>query len=488
MPLPKSVIVAARSLRRNRLQTALTVLGMTIGVGTVITMIAVGSGAQRSITGQVRAAGMNIIVVTSGNYRVAQQWMSIATEEENELAATIDGAPTSPSIVNAQSDPVQSRPADNPDQQLAAGPENLAGRGAAYTLTLDDARAIAAFDGVQSVSGGVHDNISLLVGGNTWTTQLRGEQATLPAIRRVWVLQHGRFFTPAEDSRNEPVAVLGSVAAQHLFADANPVGRQITLRDRPFRIIGVIASDSWMVPAAPGDGQFDAVYIPVGAAQQLLHRPSLDTLTLATVSTGQVTSLMRQVTDSLRQRHALSTDQPDDFTIASQAHTAIAHGGMRTDISRAMTGNTGNLDKVTLSQLAKTLEQASRTMSALLTSIAAVSLVVGGIGIMNIMLLSVTERTREIGIRRAVGARANEVMRQFLLEAIALSIAGGLLGIALGVAASLLISHLIQWSTELSWLSIALSFTISAAIGIVFGYYPARQASRVTPMTSLRHE
>ena len=472
--MPKSIILAARSLRRNRLQTALTILGMTIGVSTVMTMIAVGSGAQRSITSQVRAAGMNIIVVTSGNYRVAQQWMSMVAGE-SELAATVDAAPRSAAL-------------DNPDRQLAAGPESLGGRGAAHTLTLDDAAAIAALDGIQSVSGGVHDNISLLVDGATWTTQLRGEQASLPAIRRVWVMQHGRFFTLAEDSSSDNVAVLGSVAARQLFADTDPVGRELSLHGRPYRVIGVIASASWIVPAAPGDHEFDAVYIPVGAARQLLQRESLDTLTLAIISTGEVTRVMKQVTATLRRRHALSSTTPDDFTIASQAHTAIAHGGMRTDISRAMTGNTGNLDTITLAQLGKTLEHASRTMSALLTSIAAVSLLVGGIGIMNVMLLAVTERTREIGIRRAVGARADEVMRQFLMEAIALSIGGGLLGIACGIAASLLIARFMAWSTELSWLSIALSFAISAAIGILFGYYPARQASQVTPMTALRHE
>jgi ABC-type antimicrobial peptide transport system permease subunit len=161
---------------------------------------------------------------------------------------------------------------------------------------------------------------------------------------------------------------------------------------------------------------------------------------------------------------------------------------MRTDIARAVTGNVNNLDKVTLEQLGKTLDRASRTMTALLASIASVSLIVGGVGIMNIMLLSVTERTREIGIRRAVGARSNEVMLQFLMEAVTLSLTGGLLGILVGILVAESITKMVQWSTSISPLALTLSFGVSAVIGILFGYYPAREASRVSPMTSLRYE
>ena len=223
-------------------------------------------------------------------------------------------------------------------------------------------------------------------------------------------------------------------------------------------------------------------------AGTLLARNWLDTITLATESTGDVTRVSKLLASDLRGWHHLAAATPDDFTVASQAHSAIAHGGMRTDISRAMMGNAGNLDKITLDQLGKTLEHASHTMSALLAATAAVSLIVGGIGIMNIMLLSVTERTREIGVRRAVGAQSGELMQQFLLEAVLLSVGGGLLGIALGVGASIFVARLVHWSTELSGVAVVISFGVSAAVGIVFGFYPARQASRVSPMTSLRYE
>jgi ABC-type antimicrobial peptide transport system permease subunit len=260
------------------------------------------------------------------------------------------------------------------------------------------------------------------------------------------------------------------------------------LKGQTFRVVGVIASASWMVPATPGDGQFDAIYIPVQTAQTVLDRPYLDTITVSTVSTGDVTRLIGTITSTLRTAHHLYNTMPQDFLVVSQANTALAKGGLRTDFSRNMVSNTNSLDAMTLAQLSKTLERASRTMTLLLGSIAAVSLVVGGIGIMNIMLLSVTERTREIGIRRAVGARSDEVMQQFLLEAIILSIGGGLLGIVVGAGGSIAIARLVRWTTELSWVAMLVSFTVSAAIGILFGYYPARQASRVTPMTALRYE
>jgi len=459
--------IALRSLRRNRLQTLLTIIGMMIGVGTVLAMIALGSGARRSIIAQVRAAGMNIIVVKSGNYRMPQQWTN---QGDGEQPAG------------------WSSPRDNPDLELARRGENSGGLGAAATLSLTDATAVAQLPGVEAVSGGVHDNVLLTAGKTNWLTQMRGEQPALPDIRRAWIITHGRFFSAGEDTQQESVAVLGDVASRHLFGDRNPVGERIMLRGTPFRIIGIIASGSWMVSSTDGDGQFDAVYIPVHTAQRILGRGSLDTLTVATVSTGEVARVSKLISAALRRRHALSDVAPDDFTVVSEARAAIARGGMRTDITRAMMGNADTLDEVTLEQLSKTLEHASRTMAVLLASTAAVSLLVGGIGIMNIMLLAVTERTREIGIRRAVGAQSAEVMQQFLLEAVILSVGGGVFGILLGAGISVLVARLVRWSTELSLLDIAVSFAISVAIGIIFGYYPARQASRVTPMTALRYE
>ena len=465
--LQRSQSIAMRALARNRLQTVLTISGMSVGVATVLTMIALGSGAQKAIQDQVRAAGMNVIVLTAGNYKMPQQWTS---DGETEDVRTTDGGENP--IVDAKD----------------SDPENGAGMGASDKLSLEDAAAVSELSGVQFCSAGLQDNARVESGANGWFTRMHGEGASLPKIRRAWALSHGRFFTEREVENAQDVAVVGSIVSQQLFGDENPVGKKVSAKGHSFTVIGEIASVSWMVPATQGDDQFDAIYVPVTTAQSVMRRKTLDRMTVSTVSTGEVTKVSQAMGALLRKRHSLGTDQPSDFMVATEAHKSLAKGGMRTDVARAVVGNVSSLDKVTLDQLGKTLDRASRTMTALLASVATVSLVVGGIGIMNIMLLSVTERTREIGIRRAVGARSDEVMLQFLMEAILLSLTGGLLGIIGGLVAAQSISSMVQWSTSVSPSAVALSFGISAAVGILFGYYPAREASRVTPMTSLRYE
>ncbi|HEY0263636.1 MAG TPA: ABC transporter permease [Granulicella sp.] len=465
MSLRQSSFIALRCLRRNRLQTLLTIASLMIGVGTLLATVAVGIGAQSSITSQVQAAGMNIILIHSGNFRAAREWRNSQIEDQPD------------------------NPLKNPAFTMQDDPEMLGGKGAATTLSLDDAAAIRALPKVQAVSAAMHDTMMATAGSATWVPQVRGEQAALIEIRRAWVLRHGRFFTAQEEAQSAPVAVLGSVAADHLFGTRNPVGESIALHGQSFRVIGVIASGSWMVPASQGDGQFDAIYLPAGTAQRLFGRTWLDDITLSTVSTGDVSVIVKEVQRFLRERHHLDKTMAADFTVMSQADQTITKGEAgRGDWARAIMDNAVSLDHVTLAQLGKKLETTGRTMSWLLASIAAVSLVVGGIGIMNIMLLSVTERTHEIGIRRAVGAQSGDVMEQFLIEAVLLSGCGGLLGIALGMVAAAMIAHMAHWATELSWPAIALSFTISTAIGVLFGFYPARQASRVDPMTALRYE
>lgn len=490
--LRKSTTIAWRALQRNKLQTILTMVGMTIGVATVLTMIALGSGAQAAIQDQVRAAGMNVIVVSSGNYKMQQQWTSQGEAEEPAAYIPARYRAHFRTMMWKPSSPVVRmkvfQPGTNPQQDIAHGGENAAGLGASDKLSLSDADAIADMNGVQFVSPGVAENALVKAGDASWYTRTHGEGKDLPSIRRAWVFPQGRFFSKSEIANAANAVVLGSIVAEKLFGNVNPVGKNVTIRGISFQVVGVVGSGSWMVPAATGDDQFDAVYVPVTTGQKLLGKRGIDSITVSTVSTGDVTRVTKSIAALLRQRHGLTHEAPDDFVVSSQARKSLARGGMRTDIARAITGNVTNLDKVTLEQLGKTLDRASRTMTALLASIASVSLIVGGIGIMNIMLLSVTERTKEIGIRRAVGARSNEVMLQFLMEAVTLSLTGGALGILFGVLASGSITKMVAWSTSISPLAIVISFGVSAAVGILFGYYPAREASRVTPMTSLRYE
>jgi putative ABC transport system permease protein len=512
MAWTKSYFIAVRALRANKLQTALTMLGMTIGVATVLTMIALGSGAQRAIQDQVKAAGMNMLVVTAGNYQAKREAPPDDAIEMGALhlpslhdappyaARTISDGPQPlpwryasatpqprllPAFFHPEDDPFAIH--DHPTAAQRLG-DSEAGLGAAATLTIADANAIRAIKGVQYVCEGVHNNVHILFGDTRWFTRVHGDDHSWPDVRRSWRFTHGDFFSARQERRDEQVVVLGSIVAQHLFGDKNPIGETVTLWKQPFKVIGVVTSANWMVTPQEGDDQFDAVYIPVTTMQKLLNLSKLNDITVTTESTGDVTRVGKIITNLLRQRHHISSAMPDDFTVATEASKAIARGGMRPDVAYAVTGNIAGLEKVTLDQLGKTLDRSSRTMTALLASIATVSLIVGGIGIMNIMLLSVTQRTREIGIRRAVGARSKEVLLQFILESMTLSVVGGALGIVVGVAVAAAISHTVQWSVSVSVWAVVLSFGVSAAVGIFFGYYPAREASRVSPLTSLRYE
>lgn len=495
----KAFFVALRALRKNKLQTALTMTGMTIGVATVLTMIALGSGAQDAISDQIRAAGMNLIVVTAGNYQVKLDAPPDDAIEPSAFYPRYRGMATPVlrsaiydpragahlQYAHAEDDPMAIH--DHPTARQRLG-DSEAGLGAAATLTIADANEIRKISGVQYVSEGVHMNAHVEGPGVRWFTRLHGDDVAQPLIRRAWVFPHGRYFNKREEEKAEQVIVLGSIVSQKIFGDANPVGQTVKIWHQPFKIVGVIASGSWMLQPEPGDDQFDAIYVPVTTVQRLLNLSKLNDITITTKSTGDVTQVARVVTNLLRKRHKIGAKMPDDFTVTSQARKALAQGGLRPEVAQAVVGNVSGLEKVTLDQLGKTLDRASKTMTALLISIAAVSLLVGGIGIMNIMMLSVTERTREIGIRRAVGARANDVLTQFLLEATSLSLAGGLLGIALGVGVSVFVAQFVHWSTDVSIAAVAVSFTISAAVGIFFGYYPARQAAQVLPIESLRYE
>jgi len=490
--------ISLRALRRNRLQTVLTITGMTIGVAAVLTMIAIGSGAETAIEDQIRAAGMNLIVVTAGNYKVkstedfgggaVEPSAALRRNDEPVVRAAIWVPPTQTKVrvaFHPEDDPMEKHNHPTAKQRLG---DSEAGLGSAATLTAADAEAIRGLDGVQYVAEGLHQNVHVKAGDKRWFTRLHGTDERLPLIRRAWTFGSGRFFSAREQSRAEQVAVLGAVAAQRVFGDANAVGREVALWNQPFRIVGVVSTTSWMVAPAPGDDQFDAVYIPFSTVHRLLNLSKLNDITITAASTGDVSRVMGEVTKLLRARHNIGEDKPDDFTVTTQARQALAKGGMRPDVARAVVGNVGGLEKVTLEQLGKTLDRATRTMTALLAGIAAVSLLVGGIGIMNVMLLSVTERTREIGIRRAVGARARDVRSQFVIEAVALSLAGGIAGVIVGLLAARALSQYLRWSTTISPSAVLLSVGVAAAVGIFFGWYPAKQAARLDPIQSLRYE
>jgi putative ABC transport system permease protein len=406
MSLIMTFAMAVKALRRNVMRTALTALGMIIGVAAVIVMVALGTGARTTIENQIRSAGSNIVMVNAG----------------------------------AGFGPVRG------------------GQGATTTLRPDDARAIREqIPGIRYMSPGLNARTQVISTAANWNTQVQGTSEELPAIRS-WPMQFGSFFTAQDVQRSAKIAVLGSVARNQLFGeDADPTGATIRIKNQPFKVIGVLAPKGQS--AMPGQDQDDTVLMPYTTVQKKLQ--GVEHVSNITISADEGVSLPEMTSEIaalLRTRHRIQPGEDDDFSVR------------------------------TLEEFATMLTSTTTTMTYLLASIAAVSLLVGGIGIMNIMLVSVTERTREIGLRLSVGARDLDVLRQFLVEAIVLSLAGGAIGVVLGFGAARTISALLNWSAVVTTGAVLMSFGCAAAVGIFFGFYPARKAAALDPIEALRYE
>jgi putative ABC transport system permease protein len=324
------------------------------------------------------------------------------------------------------------------------------------TITDDDVTAVRAESpSVAYVSPMVRTGAQVVWGNQNWGTSIQGVGVEWPFVR-TWNVENGTFFGDSEIRSAAKVCVLGSTVADSLFGSENPVGQMVRIKNFPFRVIGVLETKGGNTM---GQDQDDTVVAPYTTVMKLLKRSTkIDMFTVSAVSRDAVPEAQKEIEALLRQRHRIQAGQDSDFMIRSQQEIAQAQ------------------------------DQASQTLSMLLASAASISLLVGGIGIMNIMLVSVTERTREIGIRMAIGAKGRDILTQFLIEALALSVAGGAIGIALGIGSSRFLAWKAQWPILLSPAAVVLAFCFSAAIGIFFGFYPARKASRLDPIEALRYE
>jgi putative ABC transport system permease protein len=398
--------IALKALNRNKMRTTLTMLGMIIGVGAVITMVALGNGARVSIEQQIQSAGTNVIMVNAGNFS-------------------------------------------------SGGVRQ--GQGMSNTLTPDDAVAIRELPGVQYLVETVRNRGGQIVAGNqNWNTSVEGTNVDLPMIK-AWALESGSFFTPSDITSASKVCVIGTTVKSMLFPDGNdPVGEIIRIGKHPFKIVGVLTSKG---QSSVGQDQDDIIYAPFTTVQKKMRGITyIEGMTVSTASADSIKQTADAISALLRVRHKIQPGDNDDFMVR------------------------------TLEDIAAIRTETTNTMTYLLASIAGVSLLVGGIGIMNIMLVSVTERTREIGLRLAIGARGGDVLLQFLVEAVVISLLGGSIGIGLGYALSQSLTQFLQWPTYVSLQAVMVAFGFAAGIGIFFGFYPARKASGLDPIEALRYE
>jgi putative ABC transport system permease protein len=403
-------LIAIEALKVNKLRSGLTMLGIIIGVAAVIAMVAVGSGASERIQEQISSIGSNVIVVMPG---------SITTSGIR------------------------------------------LGAGFALTLSLDDAKAIAEeCPSVAAVAPVVRGGAQTVYGNNNWATSIQGTTPEYLEIRDLKMIE-GTTFTQQDVDSATKVALLGKTVATNLFGPEDPVGKIIRIKKVPFNVLGLLETKG---QSPTGQDQDDLIIIPISTAKKKVlggaqaNANAVGTIMIEARDPELMKDAQIQVTALLRQRHHLSADQDDDFSVR-------------------------NLEELFTAQ-----ETSANIMSILLASIASVSLIVGGIGIMNIMLVSVTERTKEIGLRMAVGAKTKNILAQFLVEAITLAVLGGVIGIAAGAGASALISYFAGWSTHMGLSAILLAFAFSALVGVFFGYYPARKAALMNPIEALRYE
>ncbi len=409
MKLGALLVIALRALATNKMRSALTMLGIVIGVAAVIVMIAVGAGAQARVEEQIRALGSNLLLITPGT----------RTQSGVRLP------------------------------------------GSSQALTEEDAAAINQEITDAVAAPALRGGAQVVAGNANWATQIYGTTPEYLQVRE-WALLAGRGFTPVEMSRAGKVCILGSTVARELFADSDPLDQVIRIKRVPFTIIGVLETKG---QSLMGTDQDDIIIVPISSARnRVLGRPTQARSTAVStiwvkVAEGYDTKVAEEeVRNLLRQRHRLQPGTEDDFFLRNLAEVMAAQ------------------------------EASSRVLALLLAAVASVSLLVGGIGIMNIMLVSVTERTREIGLRMAVGARTRDILGQFLVEAVTLSLIGGLVGVALGIGGAMAIATFAGWRVELSPHAIGLAVGFAFAIGVFLGFYPARKAARLNPVEALRFE
>ena len=480
-----NIRMALKALTQNRLQAALTLLGMSVGVAMVVIVSGLGRGAQLRIESQIESAGPTRIMIRPGNFVPA----GVDSNGEQDSGG---GEPGEGSVATGASGDGSEMPDVTKDEAVVDARRRIRAvkrtryRSPPTPIGATEIALAKAMPNVKSVAGEMQGNASLDPGATVPAAIVRisGFDPDWPDMTG-WKTIEGRLPTGGEHRDAAPVALVTPGVAKRLWPDApSPVGKVLPIGGKQTRIVGVINTGA----ESAGGVVVPVVYVPNSFAKTLLGRDNYDTVTVRTTSIAVTSAVAKELKAKLRTFHGLPDDMADDFRVETQSNAALPGMGSDPRLARAVHSNSKGFEEASWVEMAKSLRQAGRTFTYLLAGAAAVSLLVGGIGVMNIMLVSVAARTREIGLRMALGARTTDVMAQFLVEAVTLAALGGLIGLALGGAGLFVTEYGFHWATAVSPIMLVVAVTMAGITGIAFGFGPARAAAHLDPVIALRSE
>jgi ABC-type antimicrobial peptide transport system permease subunit len=482
--MQNNIKTALKVLLSNRLQALLTLCGMSVGVAMVVIVSGLGMGAQQTIEQQIESAGPTEILIRSGNFKPA----AIAGATQDSGGGEVSQGGMSDGINDAQANVAQSG-AVHSHMDMRKPSLKMKNKTPATPLGEAEMRIVTTeVSNIRSVAGGVEGNVSVDADSSSplRVVHLRGFQPAWPEMRS-WHLSSGRWPTEEEHAKGMPVAIVTAVVAARLWpGNTDPLGKSVKIAGQEIEVVGVL------IPKNQGDDGASTVVpnisVPLALAQALLNRTTFDSITVRTTSVGVTSTVAKDIKERFRKLHELPEDVLEDFRVETQSVSAMPSMGLDPRLARAVHSNVAGFEQASWEEMARSLRQAGRTFTLLLAAAATVSLVVGGIGVMNIMLVSVAARTREIGLRMAMGAQTGDVLTQFLVEAVTLAALGGVIGLVLGAIGLAIAKHGFHWATAISPTMLALAVAMAAVTGIVFGFGPARRAAVLDPVIALRSE
>lgn len=475
-----NVQLALRSLLQNRLQAALTLSGMSIGIAMVLVVSGLGLGAQRQIETHIESAGPTLITIRSGNFRPVA--LATAGQQDSSGGELAEGTFGEAGFGDMS---FEENAAMRAARERATRPKKSKVRSPALPLRPAELKLVSEeIPDVRAAAGSITGNVNVQNSPTRLvrTVRVHGFQPAWPEMEG-WKLVDGRYISEREHDSGANLMLVSPTVARRLWPESTAIGQTLRLDNQDFSIVGLIETGA-DDPAAI----VPSVHIPMATAMDILDRDDFDSISVRSASVAKTTEVAAAIRDAMRELRQLPDEYLDDFRVDTQSLSAMPGQGMDPRLARAVHANIIQFEQASWEEMATSLRQAGRTFTYLLSGAAAVSLLVGGIGVMNIMLVSVTARTREIGLRMALGARMRDVLMQFMVEAVTLAALGGLLGLSVGAVGLYAARHLLNWTTAISPLMLLIAIAMAALTGVIFGYGPARRAAEMDPVVALKAE